>query len=218
MFTWICPKCGTEVPPSYSECPNCAKPPAENGASPAPQAPVAPPPPQPVRRVPQSKLPVPGWLVAMFVALLLVAVGGGAYFYLLPSARRKAESQAPSVALETPASQLSPQAKPHPYAKFLEIAGLRISEDAKQKAQIKFVVVNHSGAELGDLTLSVTLKPSTAKPEDKPLASLSVKVPRLGPYEARDIEASVKTELRAYELPDWQFLRSEFEITSPPAP
>ncbi|HZT33988.1 MAG TPA: hypothetical protein VFA33_29120 [Bryobacteraceae bacterium] len=49
MFTWICPQCGREVPPSYSECPNCA--PAQ------PAAPVqAPPPPQVVPQYPQ---PVP---------------------------------------------------------------------------------------------------------------------------------------------------------------
>src|SRR4051794_11894708 len=24
MFTWICPKCGSEVPPAYSDCPRCA--------------------------------------------------------------------------------------------------------------------------------------------------------------------------------------------------
>src|SRR5689334_5275888 len=24
MFTWICPKCGREVPPSYDECPDCS--------------------------------------------------------------------------------------------------------------------------------------------------------------------------------------------------
>jgi len=23
MFTWICPKCGREVPPSHTECPDC---------------------------------------------------------------------------------------------------------------------------------------------------------------------------------------------------
>ena len=25
MFTWICPKCGREVPPAYNDCPNCAE-------------------------------------------------------------------------------------------------------------------------------------------------------------------------------------------------
>jgi hypothetical protein len=24
MFTWICPKCGREVPPAYTDCPDCA--------------------------------------------------------------------------------------------------------------------------------------------------------------------------------------------------
>jgi hypothetical protein len=24
MFTWICPKCGREVPPAYTECPDCS--------------------------------------------------------------------------------------------------------------------------------------------------------------------------------------------------
>lgn len=214
MFTWICPKCGAEVAPSYSECPNCANPPAQQ---PAPAAqPAAP---QPVRAArPMSPKPaVPGWLIALLVALVLVGAGAGAYFYLLPSSKSAAAPQA-APALESPVSSPAPAAKVHPYAKFIEITGFRITEDARQKAQIKFLVVNHSGAELPDLTMTITLKTSTAKPEDKPLAVFPAKAVRLGPYESRELETSVKTELRAYELPDWQFLRAEFEITSPAAP
>jgi hypothetical protein len=29
------------------------------------------------------------------------------------------------------------------------------------------------------------------------------------------VDAKVNTKLRIYELPDWQFLRAEFDITSP---
>ena len=37
MFTWICPKCGREVPPAYDECPDCAgKTAAEAGPGAAP--------------------------------------------------------------------------------------------------------------------------------------------------------------------------------------
>jgi hypothetical protein len=215
MFTWICPKCGAEVPPAYSDCPNCAKPPEERAAPEAP--PSAAPPVQPRRHV-QSKPSVPGWLIALLVALVLVGAGAGAYFYLLPSSQSKSAPTAAASPFESPASAPSPAAKAHPFAKFIEIAGFRITEDARQKAQIRYLVVNHSGAELPDLTLTITLKTSTAKPEDKPLAVFPAKAVRLGPYESRDLEASVKTELRAYELPDWQFLRAEFEITSPPAP
>ena len=63
MFTWICPQCGREVPPSYTECPDCAAKAAGGGAAPPPtQQPVPPPyppqaapPPQPT----QAGMPVP---------------------------------------------------------------------------------------------------------------------------------------------------------------
>ena len=41
------------------------------------------------------------------------------------------------------------------------------------------------------------------------------KVPSLGPLEIKDISAKVTTKLRIYELPDWQFMRADFDITSP---
>jgi hypothetical protein len=157
-------------------------------------------------------------LVALLVAAVLVGLGAGAYFYLLPSSKTATLAPREPAPFEAPSSLPSPKAKAHPLAKFIEIAGLRVTEDLKQKAQIKFLVVNHSGAELGDLTLAITLKPSIAKPEDKPVAAFTVKVASLRPYESRELETSVKSELRAYELPDWQFLRAEFEITSPAAP
>jgi len=215
MFTWICPKCGTEVPPSYSECPNCARPPEERPAPPA--ATPLPPPARPAQPAP-TKAAVPGVLVALLVAAVLVGLGAGAYFYLLPSSKTATPASKQPAPFEAPSSFPSPKAKAHPLAKFIEIAGMRVTEDLKQKAQIKFLVVNHSGAELGDLTLAITLKPFTAKPEDKPVAVFTVKVASLRPYEARELETSVKSELRAYELPDWQFLRAEFEITAPAAP
>ena len=215
MFTWICPKCGTEVPPSYSECPNCARPPEERSAAPA--APSMPPPARPARPAP-PKAALPGVLVALLVAVVLVGLGAGAYFYLLPSSKTATPASKQPAPFEALSSFPSPKAKAHPLAKFIEIAGMRVTEDLKQKAQIKFLVVNHSGAELGDLTLAITLKPSTAKPEDKPVAVFTVKVASLRPYESREFNTSVKSELRAYELPDWQFLRAEFEITAPAVP
>ena len=55
MFTWICPQCGKEVPPAYTECPNCAanaaqggkpdQPPPVPAAQPGPPPAYAPPPP-----------------------------------------------------------------------------------------------------------------------------------------------------------------------------
>lgn len=220
MFTWICPQCGREVPPSYNDCPDCsakgkAPAPAVADAPPArqPEAPAAPAaPPVPAAAARQGG--VPGWLVALLVAGILIAAGAAAWLYLLPSAKaRSAAKEAAPAPLETVAA--SPAGKPHPLARHIEITGFRINEDAKQKAQIRYLVVNHSQAEIGDLGATVTLKPATARPEDAPIAMLTFKIPTLGALESKEMLAVVQTKLRAYELPDWQFLRAQFEITSP---
>lgn len=105
--------------------------------------------------------------------------------------------------------------KKHPLAKYVELVGFRLSEAGGGRLKIKFVVVNHSEADIGDLGLKVRLTSSSAKPEDPPIAEFDVKIPTLGPEEIKDVEASTPTKLRIYELPDWQYLKAEFEITSP---
>ena len=59
MFTWICPQCGREVPPSYDECPDCKN---RAAAGPPAQQPQAPPPSQqpPPPYQPPAYQPVPG--------------------------------------------------------------------------------------------------------------------------------------------------------------
>lgn len=105
----------------------------------------------------------------------------------------------------------------HPLAKFLELVAFRVSEKGQGKLAIKFAVVNHSEADIGDLTLKVKLTTTAAKPEDPPITELEVKVPGVGPQELKEVEGTGTTKLRIYELPDWQFIRAEVEITSPPA-
>jgi hypothetical protein len=104
----------------------------------------------------------------------------------------------------------------HPLAKYLELSGYRLSELKPGKLNVKFVVVNHSEADIGDLTLKVKLITTADKPEDPPITEFEAKVPSLGPQEVKDVSATGDTKLRIYELPDWQFIRAEVEITSPP--
>jgi len=103
----------------------------------------------------------------------------------------------------------------HPYAKYIELAGFRLSESKPGQLEVKFVAVNHSEAELGELGLNIQLRTNAAKPDDPPVAQFQAMVPALRPLEISDVSAKVNTKLRIYELPDWQFLRAEFEITSP---
>ncbi|MCS7314771.1 MAG: hypothetical protein NZ554_04820 [Bryobacteraceae bacterium] len=118
----------------------------------------------------------------------------------------------PAVAFESPEAA---GARPHPLARHIEITGLRLSEDARQRATIQFLVVNHSGADISGLEAEVQLIAVSPKGERQPVGRFSFKAPRLGPYESREFKAPLATQLRVYELPDWQFLRAEFRITSP---
>ncbi|MEO8658677.1 MAG: zinc ribbon domain-containing protein [Bryobacteraceae bacterium] len=254
MFTWICPKCGREVPPSYTDCPNCtvaqAPPPQAPAAAPPVYAPPAPPvyappppaayappqpppayaPPQPAYAPPpaayaqpayapppaapyaEPQRAMPEWLVMVIVAVVAVGIFALAYFYLLPSSRKGSSGAAVA---KTQSEETRAAIGAHPYAKFLDVTGIRLVEDAKQNVQVRFLVVNHSSADLAGVSANVILKPIDSKPDTPPITEFSFKLPMLGAYESREVTVPAKTKMRAYELPDWQFLKSEVHITTP---
>ena len=144
-------------------------------------------------------------LVAATLSAGLTLLGGCSS---APPPARPVKAGAPEATVTTFSSK-------HPLAKFLELSGYRIAESGPGKLSVKFVVVNHSEADLGELTLKIRLVTTGAKPEDPPVAEFEAKVPSLGPQEVRDISATAATKLRIYELPDWQFIRAEVDITSP---
>lgn len=90
-----------------------------------------------------------------------------------------------------------------------------MKEKGPGNLEISFAVVNHSEADVGDLTLDVNLRTTAAKPAEPPLCSFRVKVPSLGPEDIKPVTAVVPTKLRVYELPDWQYLRADFTIVEP---
>ncbi len=103
----------------------------------------------------------------------------------------------------------------HPLAKFIELAGFRLTLEKGGQLKAKFSAINHSDADLPELGVHVRIVTTAAKPGDPPVAEFDAKVPGLGPYEDHDVEATAATQLKAYEFPDWQFLRADFDITSP---
>ena len=117
----------------------------------------------------------------------------------------------------TPGSNAAPAAasSSNPVARYLELAGFRLDEKSAGKVQIRFAVINHSDADLGDVSLQVNLRATTARPTDPPLFSFPVAVKALGPGEVKDVSVTAPTKLRIYELPDWQFLQADFKVTSP---
>jgi hypothetical protein len=229
MFTWICPDCGREVPPSYTECPDCAerkKAPAAAGPTAivpeapaaAPRAPylripeLAPPPPPP----PISKGGLPTWLMSIVFALAFGGLVAGAYYGVQLVRNEPASASTPAATnMETPAAASKPGVKVNPLMRQLEVAGLRLEQNKDQKMEVRFIVINHSGAEIQDLVATINLQARTRKQGEEPVGSFVFKVPLLAPYESKEVTALVDTKLKVYELPDWQNLDEQLQITSP---
>jgi len=127
-------------------------------------------------------------------------------------------SSSPAAKTTTSTSQPQPQRiapSSNPVAKYIEVTGFRINEKGPGKLQIRFAVVNHSDADIGNIVMGVNLRPTTSKSDEPPLATFNVRVDGLGPEDLKEVNAEVPTKLRVYELPDWQFIRADFQITEP---
>ena len=110
---------------------------------------------------------------------------------------------------------LEPTSPESPIAKYIELVGFRIRERSAGHLIVQFGVVNHSEADVGDVKMTVNLGTTAAKPGDPPLISFPAQVSRLGPTDLKDVSVEVPTKMRVYELPDWQFLKADLEITAP---
>jgi hypothetical protein len=123
---------------------------------------------------------------------------------------REAQREAEAARARRPAPPMenvdTAAASSDPALSGLELAGLRLSEDAKQHAYVQLVAVNHTGADLGEIEAKVDLKAVTSK-DQTPVGTFEFKT-SLGPYESKELKVPLQTKLRVYELPDWQFLRA----------
>lgn len=93
-------------------------------------------------------------------------------------------------------------------SKYLEAAGVRIFEEDK-RPRLRFLLVNHSSADLADLKGSVAI---VLKDGGKEVGTMPLALDQLRAFDAKEIEGPLKTSLRAYELPDWQFVRAEIQL------
>jgi hypothetical protein len=156
---------------------------------------------------------LPTWLLSIIFAFAFLGLGIAVYWGI--GRLRGQTNAAPSASVESPAAK--PGAKPHPLQKYIEIAGVRILEDAKKKPFVKFMVINHSGAEITDLGGNVTVWGRTQKAEEEAAGTFAFANAHLIPYESKELSAPLTTKLKVYELPDWQNVSTDIQITSPPA-
>jgi len=144
------------------------------------------------------------FLAAFGVAVLMTGCSSSS------SADKQAKAAAPAIPPHFTASNTS-----NPIAKYIELVGLRVRERSPGHLAVQFGVVNHSEADVGDVKMKINLSTTAAKAGDPPLITFPAQVSRLGPNELKDVTVEVPIKLRVYELPDWQFLKADFEIIEP---
>ncbi|HKD09855.1 MAG TPA: hypothetical protein VKB79_28375 [Bryobacteraceae bacterium] len=155
----------------------------------------------------------PTWLMFVAFALAFLGVFAAVYFFIQRNGRTNV---AEKTGLENPANP-SQQKVSNPLQKYVEVSGLRLMTDNNKKPVVKFLVTNHSNAEIADLEANVTLWASTSRSEEDSIGSFSFKANNLAASGSREFTEPLKTKLKMYELPDWQNATAEIQITSPAA-
>jgi hypothetical protein len=154
---------------------------------------------------------MPTWLLTVLFAFAFLGLVLGIYWgigYL----RNPSQAASPPAQVESPAAK--PVAKTSALQKYVEISGIRWGQDAKKKIIVKFTVTNHSNADLAGLAGNVTVWGRTQKSEEDAAGTFSFTA-NVGPQAAQEVSAPLNTKLKIYELPDWQNINADLQITSP---
>jgi hypothetical protein len=144
--------------------------------------------------------------VAVLAAAGMTALLAVLYLFVLPKGGSAQKAEAPNLEAPATPATAAPSSR-HPLAKHLEVAAVRLTHTGKGRVDIQYMVVNHSAADLPELRMDVAIRSA-----DKVFFEFPAKIPALGPFEAKELKATVPTNLRPYELPDWQLMRPQFVV------
>jgi len=180
-----------------------------------PQQPQAPPPGYYAPPVaPARKLNLPVWLMTVLFALGIAGVVFGIIALVSTNRGSAGSGPTPTASVESPAAK--PGGKTNPLQKYIEISGVRFVEDgkSKQKTMARFVIINHSPADISGLAGNVTIWARTQKSEEDAQGTFSFST-NLAPNESKEMTVPLVTKHKIYELGDWQNLTTDVQITAP---
>jgi len=211
--------------PYYQQPPHPQQAPPPGYYPPQPQAQPAQPyyPPQPQQAPPQAYyappaapargLNMPVWLMTILVALAVGGVVFGIIALVSTNHGSAGNGPAPIATVESPAAK--PGAKTNPLQKYIEVTGVRFVSDPKNQApMVKFLIINHSPADINGLAGNVTMWGRTQKSEEDAQGSFSFSA-TIGPYESKELTVPLNTKRKIYELADWQNITTDVQITAP---
>src|SRR5450759_1389212 len=161
---------------------------------------------------PARGLNLPIWLMTILCTLAIGGVVFGIIWLVASNRGSEGTGPAPIAAVESPAAK--PGAKTNPLQKYIEVSGVRFVEDAKKKTMAKFVIINHSTADINGLAGNVTIWGRTQKSEEDAQGTFSFST-NLAPMESKEMSVPLNTKRKIYELGDWQNLTTDVQITAP---
>lgn len=153
---------------------------------------------------------MPGWLVSLLLMIGIPVAGAALLLYFQPISHPSADAKPPATQPDGRSSATTPPSAP--LAQLVEVTGFRIVIDFNKKSEIHYLVVNHSPADLSDMTVFVTLRMANAKPGQPPLSRFSFRAPSLGPFESKEMISPIERLARSLSLPEWQDLRAEVQV------
>jgi hypothetical protein len=161
---------------------------------------------------PRSGIGLPTWLLTILFTFAFVGLVAGVYWAVGYFRSGSSSAATPATNVESPAAKAG--AKTSPLQKYIEVSGIRFTEDAKKKLQVKFTLTNHSDADVSGLAGNVTIWGRTQKSEEDAVGTFSF-TGDISPQTSREFTAPLTTKLKIYELPDWQNVTSDLQITAP---
>src|ERR1039458_4361211 len=142
-------------PPPPAFRPEPPPPPAyEPAHSQSPLFAAAPPPPPPPKQ--RSGAVLPTWALAVLFAMAFLGVGLGVYAI---ATRNHASNREAAAATNVDSPAAKPGTKVNALQKYIEVSGVRFSQDKQDKKviNVSFVLINHSDVDVDRLTGNVTV-------------------------------------------------------------
>jgi hypothetical protein len=156
---------------------------------------------------------IPAWPISVLVATGLI-LGAGSLMQYLASRDAAVSSATQRPVQGTASNSVAAAADPHPFARFVEVTGLRVNADLNRKSQLQYLVVNHSSARLSDVVLKIAVRSTADSSGAPPLFSLTVVVPSLAAYQSKEIKSDLDAGLRSTPIPDWENLRADVQVST----
>jgi hypothetical protein len=172
---------------------------------------AAPPPPPPQKQ--RSGAMLPTWALAVLFAMAFLGVGLGVYAI---ATRNRASNRAAAAATNVDSPAAKPGAKVNALQKYIEVSGVRFSQDKQDKKviNVSFVLINHSDVDVDRLTGNVTVWGRTRNSEEDAVGTFAF-MTSIPATASKELVLPFNTKLKFIELPDWQNITVDVQITGP---